>query len=318
MSLMSSDIKLGQDVDPTVRRFQAAITRDLEQLYLLMSQGEGGFSNTSPGSVSQDPTTDGLGIEGNQGDYRFSPAVSRAEFQSGGIDARVFLQKSNNLGDVFNRITSALNLGVFKFGGYALTASYASGSGTHAFTAGKQLFIAILQGGGGGNSSVNGTQGSGTGAFGSMGGGGGGAAIIMGRISLSTCSYVVGAGGTVGASPTDGGSTTLTLNSVTVTAGGGAGAGSNGSAYSPGIGGAVSQTDPSSPDMFWIPLPGQAGLPASVVDIRTVGTSPVNSVFYFWSTGEPGKAPSQLINGGTGIYAGTGNGQPGAIEIYEL
>ncbi len=117
MSLMSSDIKLGQDVDPTVRRFQAAITRDLEQLYLLMSQGEGGFSNTSPGSVSQDPTTDGLGVEGNQGDYRFSAPVTKAEVAqdisnaTGGFSGS-FLQINNNLSDVQSASTSRSNLGL--------------------------------------------------------------------------------------------------------------------------------------------------------------------------------------------------------------
>lgn len=119
MSLMSSDIKLGQDVDPSIRRWQAASTRDLEQLYLLLTQGLGGFSNESPGSVSQDVNTNGMGVEANQGDYTFSGPASLAQVANG-IDSVLngggaggpFLRKVNNLSDVQSAPSSRTNLGL--------------------------------------------------------------------------------------------------------------------------------------------------------------------------------------------------------------
>ncbi len=323
MSLMSSDIKLGQDVDPTIRRWQAASTRDLEQLYLLMTQGLGGFSNQSPGSISQDVDTNGMGVEANQGDYTFSGPASIAQVAAAVnvINLTAFLRSNNNLSDVANTISAAFNLGVFKFGGYSLTGNYASGSGTHTFAAGKSLFMAIIQGGGGGGSAQNGSQGAGSNVWGANSGGGGGASVIFGRIAAATATYAVGAGGTSGGSPTAGGNSTLTFNGTTITAYGGGAAYNNGGAGASNTawGGGVTMTDPTNADMFWIPLTGHSGDTAAITNWRSNGASAA-AAFYYWHEAAQGLSPSFLTAGsdpGMGGVGGT-NGVIGYVKVYEL
>lgn len=232
-----------------------------------------------------------------------------------GASATTYLAPENNLGDVLNRITSAYNLGVLKYGGYTTSVNYSAGSGTHTFTSGKVFFIAVIQAGGGGNSDTSGSQGGGLDCYGSNCGGSGGGAFVFGRIASPSASYTIGAGGTNGASATGGSNTTFTLNATTITAAGGGAAVTNGagSGSGPGAAGWCTASNPGNADMLWIPLSGQNGQAAAVARHHA------SASIYFWN--DPyayTRPPTMILNTVSGLLAGSGFGVSGAIEIYEL
>ncbi len=322
MSLMSSDIKLGPDVDPTVRRFQAAITRDLEQCFLLMTQGLGGFSNQSPGSISQDVNTNGMGVEANQGDYTFSGPASLAQLAAAlAIDPNTFLQKNNDLSDVASNPAANYNLGVpFSLGTYTKTTYATVGSFTHTFAAGSTLYTAFIIAGGGGG--AGGTTGTGSAKIAGGGGGGGASAIVSGRVNVASLAVEVGAAGTGGALDTngvDGGDSSVTHGSAVINPHGGSKGGANGSS---GAGGVIPSTSNAiSADLVFFGFNGIRGGDGTVRSVTFNGAGAVSS---YAVAGGSGGAPSFAFPGsaGGGGQGGTAgsvgiDGQKGSVIIYE-
>ncbi len=307
MSLSSSDIKLSQDVDPTIRRFQAAITRDLEQLYLLMGQGLGGFSNQSPGAISQDVNTNGMGVEANQGDYTFSGPVSAAQL----AEAIMGVSPSPVITPV----------SVFAFSSYSKTTYSTAGSFTHTFLTASTRYVAVIIAGGGGGAGGSAVAAGATGSFAGGGGGGGGSALISGLVIGASLSVTVGSGGTggaaTGATGTDGGISNLNDGVHSVSPGGGT-AGGNASGGGGGQAGIGNVIDSS---FFFLGMSGRNGGLGGVTQIAYNGSGAVSS--YIAMGGFRG-SPSLEVTGSEGFggpgggptVAGT-NGQKGIIVIYE-
>ncbi len=320
MSLMSSDIKLGQDVDPTVRRWQAASTRDLEQLYLLLTQGLGGFSNQSPGAISQDVNTNGMGVEANQGDYTFSGPASLAQAAAlaGGIDTSVFLQKSNNLSDVTNAAQSLNHLGSFpvSYTGWNVITNYGTvGSFTHTFNVNAKAVVYVIQAGGGGGG------GAGVNTAGGGGSSGERLTVISNAPTTATAAIVVGAGGAGGAAGVTGsvpGATSVVVNGITVTpqAGGGGGGGTAGLFSGYGGSGQGTGTQPTTAGYMLFSKPGESGQ-AGFVSFAYLTGATLNVV------GQGGQGGTGTTSGGEGGRGGNTPsnvglvGGQGVITIYE-
>jgi hypothetical protein len=290
----------------------------LEQLYLLMGQGEGGFSNQSPGSISQDPVTDGMGVEGNQGDYRFSPPVSRAEVDGGSVDTSGFLQKLNNLSDVSSNAGANANLGVpFSLGAYTKTTYLTPGSFTHTFAGSSTVYMALIAGASGGGG--GGSTGVASGKIAGGGGGGGASAFVSGRVNVASLTVVIGTGGSAGAldgNGTNGGDSSVAHGSYTFDARGGLAGGANGTA---GDGGDVPTTTNSvTADYFLLGLSGESGRNGAVRSVTFNGAGAVSA--YTSVGGRGGKVAifASLVGGIGGSPGGTGAvGSNGKVVIYE-
>lgn len=323
MSLMSSDIKLGLDVDPSIRRWQAASTRDLEQLYLLLTQGLGGFSNESPGSISQDPLTNGMGVEANQGDYTFSGPASLAQLADAAAPVNLtgFLRSANNLSDVDSVPGALYNLGAIPFTNWGSATVYSTpGSFTHTWTVGKVLALVSINGAGGGGGGGSAAVASNSGAGG--GAGGGERIIMVMRISGLTTGGVVGSHGAGGAfSATLGNGIAGGFSSFNgVVAGGGEyGFGWAAGAGVGGLGGSSFSSISSAAGSMALRFPGKNGDGGAVINVVYSGAGAVTQVQ--WRAGRGGRGVTgDFGDGGDGGGASVNgtDGNNGAVFIYEL
>lgn len=197
-------------------------------------------------------------------------------------------------------LAALVNILATPLGGTPTSTIYSSGSGTHTFTAGKTFCFYEMRGGGGGGGAGSGT---GAGDYGGGGGGQGAASYGWFRITTSTMSYTVGAGGTAGA---DG--ATTSIGSTIARAPGGRRGGSGAAGGKGGSGGApygllaAAVTGWSSDGQ-----PGQRGL---TTGIAGAGAALDQEVTGIGATGAGG-------NGGTGSSSGD-VGYAGVINLYEI